>query len=84
LQSLVKPGSDRGHRISHGIESQNKTIEIIEIESRFGFNDMIEKNSSFMGSYLHYMGVLTLGETVPSGKQQFKNSKSSDQESEYR
>ncbi|ETR67540.1 MAG: AAA-ATPase-like protein [Candidatus Magnetoglobus multicellularis str. Araruama] len=55
--------------------NQNKTIEIIEIESRFGFKDMIEKTSKtqvFMGSYLYYMGVLTLGETVPSGKQQLK------------
>jgi hypothetical protein len=55
--------------------NQNKTIEISEIESRFGFKDMIEKTSKtqvFMGSYLYYMGVLTLGETVPSGKQQLK------------
>jgi hypothetical protein len=52
--------------------NQNKTIEIREITTRFGFKDMIEKSSKtqiFMGSYLYYMGMLTLGNTVSSGKQ---------------
>ncbi|ETR66317.1 MAG: AAA-ATPase-like protein [Candidatus Magnetoglobus multicellularis str. Araruama] len=55
--------------------NQNKTIEIKEIASRFGFKNMIEKTAKtqvFMGSYLYYMGMLTLGETVPSGWQQLK------------
>jgi hypothetical protein len=55
--------------------NQNKTIEISEIESRFGFKDMIEKSSKtqvFMGSYLYFMGMLTLGKTVSSGWQQLK------------
>jgi hypothetical protein len=55
--------------------NQNKTIEISEIESRFGFKDMIEKNTKtqvFMGSYLYFMGMLTLGKTVSSGWQQLK------------
>jgi len=52
--------------------NQNKSIEIKEISSRFGFQNMIEKNAKtriFMGSYLYYMGMLTLGETAESGKQ---------------
>ena len=55
--------------------NQNKTIEISEIESRFGFKDMIEKSSKtqvFMGSYLYFMGMLTLGKTVSSGWQQLQ------------
>jgi len=53
--------------------NQNKTIEIREITTRFGFKDMIEKSSKtqiFMGSYLYYMGMLTLGRSVGSGWQQ--------------
>jgi hypothetical protein len=55
--------------------NQNKSIEIKEISSRFGLQNMIEKTTKtqmFMGSYLYYMGMLTLGETAESGMQKLK------------
>ena len=55
--------------------NQNKTIEISKIKSRFGLNDMITesyKDRTFMGSYLYFMGMLTLGPKSRSGKQVLK------------
>jgi len=55
--------------------NQNKTIEISKIISRFGLKSMMTetyKDKTFMGSYLYFMGMLTIGPKSRSGKQCLK------------
>jgi len=50
--------------------NQNKRIEISKITPRFGLTDMLEKSvktREFMGSYLYFMGMLTMGKKLLSG-----------------
>jgi hypothetical protein len=50
--------------------NQNKRVDIPEITSRFGLKAMTtvsSKNSTFMGSYLYFMGMLTLKQLSVSG-----------------
>ncbi|KPA17943.1 hypothetical protein MHK_001837 [Candidatus Magnetomorum sp. HK-1] len=51
--------------------NQNKLVEIPEITTRFGLKAMTtvsSKNKTFMGSYLYFMGMLTLSKQSKSGK----------------
>jgi len=51
--------------------NQNKCIEIPKLTSRFGLSDMLEqsaKTPEFMGSYLYFMGMLTMGKAFSSTK----------------
>ncbi|KPA18014.1 AAA-ATPase [Candidatus Magnetomorum sp. HK-1] len=51
--------------------NQNKSIEIPKLTSRFGLTDMLEKSAKtreFMGSYLYFMGMLTMGHAFSSIK----------------
>ena len=50
--------------------NQNKHVEISEVTSRFGLKAMAtvsSKTRSFMGSYMYYMGMLTLSKQSSSG-----------------
>ena len=50
--------------------NQNKQVDIPEITSRFGLKAMTtecSKNKTFMGSYLYFMGMLTLKQLSNSG-----------------
>jgi len=51
--------------------NQNKQIEIPKLTSRFGLTDMLEKSAKtreFMGSYLYFMGMLTMCHSFKSKK----------------
>jgi len=51
--------------------NQNKRIAIPKLTSRFGLTDMLEKSAKtleFMGSYLYFMGMLTLGQSISAIK----------------
>ncbi|MBF0451446.1 MAG: AAA family ATPase, partial [Candidatus Magnetomorum sp.] len=51
--------------------NQDKYVDIPEVTSRFGLRAMTTKSSktkSFMGSYLYFMGMLTLGKISSSGE----------------
>jgi len=56
--------------------NQKKTVDISKLTSRFGLKVMTNpnsKNKSFMGSYLYFMGMLTLSsKKVKSGEQALK------------
>ncbi|ETR65238.1 MAG: hypothetical protein OMM_14577, partial [Candidatus Magnetoglobus multicellularis str. Araruama] len=49
--------------------NQNKRIKISKLTPRFGLTDMLEKSAKtreFMGSYLYFMGMLTMGQNFSS------------------
>jgi len=51
--------------------NQNKYVDMPEVTSRFGLNAMMtisSKTKTFMGSYLYFMGMLTLSKHSISGK----------------
>jgi len=51
--------------------NQDKSVEIQDVTSRFGLKVMTTLNSKtklFMGSYLYFMGMLTLGQLSNSGE----------------
>jgi len=50
--------------------NQNKRIPITKLTSRFGLTDMLNKSAQtreFMGSYLYFMGMLTMGDKLLTG-----------------
>ena len=51
--------------------NQRKQIEIPKLTSRFGLTDMLEKSAKtreFMGSYLYFMGMLTMSHSSQATK----------------
>jgi len=59
-----------GQLILEALEGEGETLDISELADRFGVEDMLrgDKEASFAGSLLYYLGVLTIGGQSPRGK----------------